>query len=272
LATFFPRLVSNVTSSKNSVGYDIVSIGFAKAIANLDAASTSLAHLLSCIAAFGAERSTSSPSESFWSFVCDFLENAFSAQEKNERDDIISKSLVCDFIPELYSSCGVAESQKRIAHVASTIHIDAFSSAIGKEGGEEHEELLYNSTRAVLATTTNDVSGTLTACDIVLRYYFLNNEKKTSSFDVSARVLDMLASVVDSLTTLIKQNKTKAKNNNSDGAKVEEGGEGDISSSLSKQKNEISQLFVPQLSSLVALGRYPLNRSLQSFFSATLEK
>jgi len=272
LATFFPRLVSNVTSSKNSVGYDIVSIGFAKAIANLDAASTSLAHLLSCIAAFGAERSTSSPSESFWSFVCDFLENAFSAQEKNERDDIISKSLVCDFIPELYSSCGVAESQKRIAHVASTIHIDAFSSAIGKEGGEEHEELLYNSTRAVLATTTNDVSGTLTACDIVLRYYFLNNEKETSSFDVSARVLDMLASVVDSLTTLIKQNKTKAKNNNSDGAKVEEGGEGDISSSLSKQKNEISQLFVPQLSSLVALGRYPLNRSLQSFFSATLEK
>jgi hypothetical protein len=82
----------------------------------------------------------------------------------------------------------------------------------------------------------------------------------------------MLASVVDALTTLIKQNKTKAKNNNSGGAKVEEGGEGDISSSLSKRKKEISQLFVPHLSSLVALGRYPLNRSLQSFFSATLEK
>ena len=85
LATFFPRLVSNVTSASSTkdIGYDIVSVGCAKAFAKADVASTSLTHALSCIAAFGS-KSTSS-SERFWSFACDFLENAIHAQKKNER-------------------------------------------------------------------------------------------------------------------------------------------------------------------------------------------
>ena len=44
LATFFPRLVSNVTSASSTkdIGYDIVSVGCAKAFAKADVASTSL--------------------------------------------------------------------------------------------------------------------------------------------------------------------------------------------------------------------------------------
>ena len=269
LATFFPRLVSNVTSSKN-VGYDIVSIGCANAFANVDVASTSLTHALSCIAAFGTE-STSSPSQIFWSFACDFLENAIRARKKkSERDEVISKSLVCDFIPELYSSCAVTASKNRIANVARTIHIDAFTSAMDKRGEEEHEELLYNSTRAVLATTTNDASGTLTACEIVLRYHFSNKGKEISSFDVSTRTIAMLASVVDALTNMIKRKKKK-KNNDDDGDGTEEEESKGSISSLAKQKKEVLELFTPQLSSLVALGRYPLNKSLRDFFSATFD-
>jgi len=274
LATFFPRLVSNVTSSKN-VGYDIVSIGCANAFANADVASTSLTHALSCIAAFGTE-STSSPSQIFWSFACDFLENAIRARKKkSERDEVISKSLVCDFIPELYSSCAVTASKNRIANVARTIHIDAFTSAMDKRGEEEHEELLYNSTRAVLATTTNDASGTLTACEIVLRYHISNKGKEISSFDVSTRTIAMLASVVDALTNMIKRKKKK-NNDDDDGdgrshSKTEEEESKCSISSLAKQKKEVLELFTPQLSSLVALGRYPLNKSLRDFFSATFD-
>ena len=95
--------------------------------------------------------------------------------------------------------------KNRIANVARTIHIDAFTSAMDKRGEEEHEELLYNSTRAVLATTINDASGTLTACEIVLRYHFSNKGKEISSFDVSTRTIAMLASVVDALTNMIKR-------------------------------------------------------------------
>ena len=84
------------------------------------------------------------------------------------------------FIPELFSSCTVADSKKRIADAASTIHIDAFTSSLNKREEDEHEELLYDSTRAVLATTTNTVSGTLAACEIVFRHYFSNSEKKIS--------------------------------------------------------------------------------------------
>ena len=269
LATFFPRLVSNVTSSKN-VGYDIVSIGCANAFANADVASTSLTHALSCVAAFGTE-STSSPSQMFWSFACDFLENAIRARKKkSERDEVISKSLVCDFIPELYSSCAVTASKNRIADVARTIHIDAFTSAMDKRGEEEHEELLYNSTRAVLATTINDASGTLTACEIVLRYHFSNKGKEISSFDVSTRTIAMLASVVDALTNMIKRKKKKKNNDNDGDGTEEEESKGSISS-LAKQKKEVLELFTPQLSSLVALGRYPLNKSLRDFFSATFD-
>ena len=263
LATFFPRLVSNVTSASSTkdIGYDIVSVGCAKAFAKADVASTSLTHALSCIAAFGS-KSTSS-SERFWSFACDFLENAIHAQKKNERDQVISKSLVCDFIPELFSSCTVADSKKRIANVASTIHIDAFTSAFNKREEDEHEELLYDSTRAVLATTTNTVSGTLAACEIVFRHYFSNSEKKISSFDISDRALAMLALVVDALTNLIKQKKNKD-NASTEEEKSEDG------VSFAKRNKEFSQLFVLQLSSLVALGRYPLNKSLQEFVSASL--
>ena len=274
LATFFPRLVSNVTSSKN-VGYDIVSIGCANAFANADVASTSLIHALSCVAAFGTE-STSSSSQMFWSFACDFLENAIGARKKkSERDEVISKSLVCDFIPELYSSCAVTASKNRIANVARTIHIDAFTSAMDKRGEEEHEELLYNSTRAVLATTTNDASGTLTACEIVLRYHISNKGKEISSFDVSTRTIAMLASVVDALTNMIKRKKKK-NNDDDDGdgrshSKTEEEESKCSISSLAKQKKEVLELFTPQLSSLVALGRYPLNKSLRDFFSATFD-
>jgi len=73
----------------------------------------------------------------------------------------------------------------------------------------------------------------------------------------------MLALVVDALTNLIKQKKNKD-NASTEEEKSEDG------VSFAKRNKEFSQLFVLQLSSLVALGRYPLNKSLQEFVSASL--
>jgi hypothetical protein len=80
----------------------------------------------------------------------------------------------------------------------------------------------------------------------------------------------MLASVVDALTNMIKRKKKKKNNDNDGDGTEEEESKGSISS-LAKQKKEVLELFTPQLSSLVALGRYPLNKSLRDFFSATFD-
>jgi hypothetical protein len=259
LTTFFPRLLSK--TSLSDIGHMTVSIAATRAFSKMEITSTSLVHALSCVLECTKRESRLSSSK-FWSFVCDLLENVRGAKffMNERRDEVISKSLVCDFAPAFFTSCNVLECRNRIVGVVSLIHIESIAKKDDVAIDREEEELFYTSTRAILLMKTDcgDDKSIVEICERILRYYFpisadsnnddINNMSTLSIFNVSARALAILALAVDALTNIIA---TK--------------------SEQQQQQQQIAiRKFAPKLATLVALGKYPLNVSLKKFFAVAI--